>query len=123
MPTPAPNGRADPGALPISLRTTLRLPSAPLSSSAAASVPGVAVVPDATPQPCDGSSPKTHSRPEPTAPAHAPKDWSAFLPGSPPPHTADTAFVAPPLRTQWSGHDAASAKSILIVECWDLTQC
>src|SRR5438876_11817729 len=49
MPTPAPNGRADPGALPISLRTTLRLPSAPLSNSAAASVPGVAVVPDATP--------------------------------------------------------------------------
>src|SRR5438552_10977797 len=95
MPTPAPNGRADPGALPISLRTTLRLPSAPLSNSAAASVPGVAVVPDGSPPPCDGSSPKTHSRPEPTAPVHAPKDWSAFLPGSPPPHTADTAFVAP----------------------------
>src|SRR5439155_783971 len=50
MPTPAPNGRADPGALPISLPTTLRPPSAPLSNSAAASVPGVAVVPDATPR-------------------------------------------------------------------------
>src|SRR5437773_2447618 len=119
MPTPAPNGRADPGALPISLRTTLRLPSAPLSNPAAASVPGVAVVPDATPRHlCDGSSPKTHSRPEPTAPAHAPKDWSVFLPGSPPPHTADTAFVAPgPLHAQWSGHatvvhHAASAKSV-----------
>src|SRR5438093_1525965 len=47
------------------------------------------------PPPRDRSFPKTHSRPEPTAPAHAPKDWSAFLPGSPPPHTADTAFVAP----------------------------
>src|SRR2546429_1248830 len=55
----------------------------------------IAVVPDATPPPCDGSSPKTHSRTEPPAPAHAPRDWSAFFPGSLPPHTADTAFVAP----------------------------
>src|SRR5213080_279468 len=98
MPTPAPNGRADRGALPIPLRTTLRLPSAPLSNSAAASVPGVAVVPDANPPHLATDLLQKLTAAQNQLRLHMlPRTGLHSFPDRPLPHTADTAFVAPAL--------------------------